>query len=105
VTVDGDTFILYNSNMGRDSTYVTGSRHRDNGHFFINQKEIDFLVNPTGDNVLHDVRLSKLAELMRREQHSSLAIESLTKNQLAEFEIDQPLVEINHHYDNVIEWI
>jgi ATP-dependent exoDNAse (exonuclease V) alpha subunit len=94
VTVDGDTFVLYNSNMGRASTYVAGSRHRDNCHFFVNQKDIDFLVSPTRDNVSQENRLSKLAERMRREQCSSLAIERLTEEQLVEFDIGQPLAEI-----------
>jgi conjugative relaxase-like TrwC/TraI family protein len=81
ITVDGDTFVLYNANMDRANTYVAGSRHKDVCHWFLNAKEIDISAKPNGDIVTHDERLLEVSKLMKREQRSSLAIEHLSVTQ------------------------
>jgi conjugative relaxase-like TrwC/TraI family protein len=78
ITIDGDTFVLYNNHMDRANTYVAGSRHKDNCHWFFNSKEIDLLAKPNNEMVTHDERLQEVAKLMKREQRSTLAIEQLT---------------------------
>ncbi|QYJ89671.1 MobF family relaxase [Shewanella halotolerans] len=40
LTIDGDTFIYYTSGMDRANSYVAGSRHKDNSHWFFNSKEL-----------------------------------------------------------------
>ena len=40
-TVDGDTFVLYTTAMDRAASYVAGSRHKDNCHWFVNDQELD----------------------------------------------------------------
>ncbi|MCG9729597.1 relaxase domain-containing protein [Shewanella sp. Isolate13] len=41
LTIDGDTFIYYTSGMDRANSYVAGSRHKDNSHWFFSTKELD----------------------------------------------------------------
>ena len=81
ITVDGDTFVLYNAHMDRANTYVSGSRHKDNCHWFFNIKEIDLLAKPSGEIVCHKERLLEISKLMKREQRSTLAIEHLLNMQ------------------------
>jgi ATP-dependent exoDNAse (exonuclease V) alpha subunit len=93
ITVDGDVFILYNKYMDRANSYVAGSRHKDNCHWFIDQKEIDSLISPAIDPILDSDRLVKLAECMGRERSSQLAVEYLNERELV---IDQAKPEISH---------
>jgi conjugative relaxase-like TrwC/TraI family protein len=96
VTVDGDTFILYNTYMDRANSYVAGSRHKDNSHWFINNKEIDALVSVEGGTVSAEQRIAILAEQMSREQLSTLAIEHLTEKQRQQYLFSQPAAERGH---------
>jgi conjugative relaxase-like TrwC/TraI family protein len=100
VTVDGDTFILYNAHMDRANCYVAGSRHKDNSHWFINNKEIDALTSPDGGKISAEQRIAILAEQMSREQLSTLAIEHLTDKQRLQYLIAQPTAELTHVNDN-----
>jgi conjugative relaxase-like TrwC/TraI family protein len=96
VTVDGDTFILFNNHMCRKNSYVAGSRHKDNSHWFINNKEIDALISPDGGQISAEQRIAMLAELMSREQPSTLAIEHLSSEQQQKYLYSQPMVELSH---------
>jgi conjugative relaxase-like TrwC/TraI family protein len=95
ITIDSDTFVLYNANMDRANTYVAGSRSKDNCHWFINAKEVDTLALPNDAEVSNESRLRALATLMSREQPSNLAVERLTDEQ-HELYFGQPLAEICH---------
>ena len=89
LTVDGDVFVFYNSGMDRSNTYVAGSRHKDNCHWFVNNKEIDELASIDNKSLKEDEkRLKILAKLMASENRKKLAIEYL-KN-------EQPVVEKSH---------
>lgn len=85
VTVDGDTFILYNQSMDRANCYVAGSRHKDNSHFFINKNDINHLYLTTNETS-NDIE--RLASLMSRVSKSDLAMDLLSQNQLSELEAD-----------------
>lgn len=96
VTVDGDTFILYNAHMDRANSYVAGSRHKDNSHWFVNNKEMDALISPDGGQISSEQRIGKLAEQMSREQPSTLAVEHLTEKQKQKYLFPQPTAELCH---------
>lgn len=40
LTVDGDSFILWDASMHRSSTYVAGSRHKERSHCYFNEAQI-----------------------------------------------------------------
>ncbi|EHH1282627.1 relaxase domain-containing protein [Vibrio parahaemolyticus] len=75
ITVNGDTLILYNSGMGRESTYVSGSRHRNNCYFFLNVMDIeDALITKESSR---DFQLKMFSSFMNQERKSMLAISHL----------------------------
>lgn len=83
MTVDGDVFIYYTTGMDRAASYVAGSRHKDNCHWFVNGEELDAF-NGTKDMGLQDVakaqqaRLATLARCMSTNKEKLLASEYLT---------------------------
>ncbi|KOY36928.1 MobF family relaxase [Vibrio parahaemolyticus] len=84
ITVNGSTFILYNSHMGREATYVAGSRHKDHSHFFMNSKDVDFSIEC--DRITEKMRLDLFAQYMSRESKSRLAIEYWSSNHREQYE-------------------
>lgn len=70
-TVDGDTFILHNPyQMNRASSYVAGSRHKDNSHFFVNSEAIEAEVSlKENEHFSPSKRLETLSEMMGRDDH------------------------------------
>lgn len=40
LTVDGDSFILWDASMHRSSTYVAGSRHKEKSHWYFNEAQL-----------------------------------------------------------------
>ncbi|MGF1810235.1 MobF family relaxase [Vibrio alginolyticus] len=98
ITVNGDCFVLYNANMGREYSYVAGSRHKDNCHWFVTENEI--VTQPNLSNT-HE-KITALAELMNREQPSKLAIEYFSTRQYQQYGISQPLAELNRVREAVI---
>lgn len=76
LTVDGDTFILYDTSLDRDDTYVAGSRHRDKANWYVN---VDQLM--AGKDVIADVLNSEqlylelLEHSMQEERKARLAHE------------------------------
>jgi len=65
--------------MGRANSYVAGSRHKDNSHFFINSNEIRQL---NFDSNIPISDLEKLGRLMSRSNKSSLAVDQLISKQV-----------------------
>ncbi|WP_421131756.1 hypothetical protein [Alteromonas sp. A079] len=78
-TIDGDTLVLYTTAMDRAASYVAGSRHRENCHWFINAQELDAQPNITEKDKPPDMttRLKKLAHSMSIDKHKTMAIEYL----------------------------
>ena len=82
-TIDGDVFVYYTSNMDRSSTYVAGSRHKDNCHWFINREEIDALsgARDSGVKPSDGQRMKTLGHCMSINKKKSLAIEWLAEKE------------------------
>ena len=106
ITVD-TAFVLYNAHMDRANTYVAGSRHKDDCHWFFNSKEIELSAKPNGEMVTYDERLLELAKLMKREQRSTLAIEHLSYLQKKEYlsiltkeHLTHPIKDIDLDFNN-----
>jgi hypothetical protein len=80
--VDGDTFVLYTTGMDRASSYVAGSRHKDNVHWFANNEELE-VSSVSKDNVKNeDQRIKVMARYMSSERKNSLAIEYLPEEDI-----------------------
>jgi hypothetical protein len=86
MTVDGDVFVHYTTGMDRAASYVAGSRHKDNCHWFVNAEELD-AYNGTKDKGLKDAakieqaRLDTLKRCMSSNKHKLLASEYLHEQQ------------------------
>jgi ATP-dependent exoDNAse (exonuclease V) alpha subunit len=76
-TVDGDTFVLHHSMMDRASSYVAGSRHKKNCHWFVNRAAIDLVNEHQNDQE----RLVSLAKLMSRDQQPQLTLDYLQQQE------------------------
>jgi conjugative relaxase-like TrwC/TraI family protein len=77
-TIDGNVYVYWTSGMDRANSYVAGSRHKDNCHWFFNNKEIDmFLDKRSGEIDDLTSRIEMLAKAMSSERNTSLAIERL----------------------------
>lgn len=82
-TIDGDVFIYYTSGMDRSASYVAGSRHKDNCHWFVNREEIDALsgAKDSGLAVDDNKRLQVLSRCMSTNRIPYLAIEYLENSE------------------------
>ncbi|SHF84412.1 conjugative relaxase domain-containing protein, TrwC/TraI family [Marinomonas polaris DSM 16579] len=83
-TIDGDTFVYYTSGVDRSASYVAGSRHKDQCHWFINREELDWLSGSLEqDEYSNDsIRLATLAEQMSKNNKPIMAIEFLEEIKL-----------------------
>jgi ATP-dependent exoDNAse (exonuclease V) alpha subunit len=82
-TVDGDTFVLYNTAMDRAASYVAGSRHKDNCHWFVNGQELDAQSGQADKGQTPDMatRLKTLARCMSVNKHKTMACEYLAEQE------------------------
>jgi conjugative relaxase-like TrwC/TraI family protein len=76
-TIDGDTFLLYNSRMDRALSYVAGSRHKDKCHWFVNREEVESLASDRTNALQEEQIMSLMAKNMDIDRKNSLAIEYL----------------------------
>ncbi|MFT6989633.1 MAG: conjugative relaxase-like TrwC/TraI family protein [Paraglaciecola sp.] len=83
-TIDGDVFVYYTSGMDRSATYVAGSRHKDNCHWFVNNEELDALsgTKDKGIPATAQTRITALARCMSTKREKGLAIEYLAEKQV-----------------------
>jgi conjugative relaxase-like TrwC/TraI family protein len=81
-TINGDVFVYYTSGMDRSATYVAGSRHKNNCHWFINREEMDALMTPQDGSIeiTDQLRILTLADRMSTNRRNFLAIEYLQVN-------------------------
>ncbi len=81
LTVDGETFVYYNSTMDRANTYVACSRHKEKSTIFANEAELEEYIPashqhaPTKEKKL----MAAMAACMTQENRPKLAIEYITK--------------------------
>ncbi len=82
-TVHGDVFVYYTSGMDRSASYVAGSRHKEQCHWFVNREEIDALsgARDNGIKSSDNSRLKILARCMSTNKQKFLAIEYLSEQQ------------------------
>ena len=82
-TVDGDTFVLYTTAMDRAASYVAGSRHKDNCHWFVNGQELDAQSGQADKGQMPDMatRLKTLARCMSVNKHKAMTSEYLAEQQ------------------------
>ncbi|WP_159821539.1 MobF family relaxase [Colwellia sp. 20A7] len=80
ITVEGDSFILYSSGMDRANTYVAGSRHTDNCHWYFNKLETDVEIKETVKSSVDEQRINQVMRWMNSDNSQKLAIEYLQKN-------------------------
>lgn len=80
-TVDGDTFVLYTTGMDRAASYVAGSRHKDNCHWFVNGQELDALSGQKdrGEMATLKARIDVLSYSMSINKHKAMASEYIAE--------------------------
>ncbi|EHU4801455.1 relaxase domain-containing protein [Vibrio vulnificus] len=91
-TIDGNTFTLYSGRMGQRETYVALSRHKDESHIYVNIAEINERVNAYVKSIefTDELKLLALAELIKRDYHTSLAIETLEVTEITPYQTQNP---------------
>lgn len=82
-TIDGDTFVLYTTAMDRAASYVAGSRHKDQCHWFVNGKELDAQSGQADKGQTPDMatRLKTLARCMSINKHEAMASEYIAEQE------------------------
>ena len=80
-TVDGDTFLFYNSRMDRALSYVAGSRHKDNCHWFVNREEVESLVSDQSQVLEEEQIIELMSRNMDIDRKNSFALEYLEANE------------------------
>lgn len=77
-TIDGDVFIYWTNGMDRANSYVAGSRHKDNCHWFFNNQDIDLMAKSEGKlNGSISERIKIIAKTMSFDRRKIMAIEHL----------------------------
>jgi len=71
-TIDGDVFVYWTNGMDRANSYVAGSRHKDNCHWFFNNQEIRLLSD--------HYEMHSLAKAMSTDKKKKMAIEYIGNN-------------------------
>ncbi|WP_070968169.1 hypothetical protein [Vibrio sonorensis] len=67
--------------MDRANSYVAGSRHKDNCHWFFNSREIDLVSQHAEKTTITDeIRVQSIAQVMSSERRKSMALEYLNSN-------------------------
>lgn len=69
-TIDGDVFVYYSSGMDRANSYVAGSRHKNNCHWFANSGELNLNTSSQQE------KMASLANQMSSLKNQTLAIEN-----------------------------
>jgi ATP-dependent exoDNAse (exonuclease V) alpha subunit len=82
-TIDGDTFVLYTTSMDRAASYVAGSRHKDNCHWYVNGEELDAQSGQKdrGEAPTLEARLNTLSRCMSVKKHKVMASEYIDEQQ------------------------
>jgi len=75
-TIDGNVYVYWTSGMDRANSYVAGSRHKDNCHWFFNNKEIDMLTLNNVDQLNSEVsRTDSTSQIMSSDRKKLMALE------------------------------
>lgn len=92
-TIDGDTFVLYTTAMDRAASYVAGSRHKDQCHWFVNGQELVAQSGQADKGQKPDMgtRLKTLARCMSINKHKAMASEYIAERNALQ-EVDKQIV-------------
>lgn len=75
-TIDGDVFVYWTNGMDRANSYVAGSRHKDNCHWFFNSQGLDLMVNLENRlNINESERIKTIADIMSHDRRKYMATE------------------------------
>lgn len=77
-TIDGDVFVCWTNGMDRANSYVAGSRHKDNCHWFFNNQELSVL---SDHHEIDNIKI--LAKAMSTDNRKEMAIEHIENNDKA----------------------
>lgn len=77
-TIDGDVFVCWTNGMDRANSYVAGSRHKDNCHWFFNNQELSVL---SDHHEIDNIKI--LAKVMSTDKRKEMAIEHIENNDKA----------------------
>ncbi|MNY44185.1 hypothetical protein D3C86_1791900 [compost metagenome] len=81
--------------MDRANSYVAGSRHKDNCHWFFNNQELDSMTTLGGEsNYGACERIKSIAKVMSFDRRKSMAIEYIN-NYASENKKEKSMVELN----------
>jgi hypothetical protein len=69
--------------MDRANTYVAGSRHTENCHWYFNKLETDVEIKATAKNSVDEQRINQVMRWMNSDNSQKLAIEYLKNSPLA----------------------
>jgi conjugative relaxase-like TrwC/TraI family protein len=78
LTVNGDTFIAWSTSMGKASTYVAGSRHKEQSHWYFNRAEINEMKANKTESTL-DV-IARLSSIDKRAKLASSVLSDTRRN-------------------------
>ena len=85
LTVDGDSFILWDASMHRSSTYVAGSRHKEKSHWYFNEAQLTEI--ETGrrvpnlnlvSSIASDIKQKKLATELKAQSNEKSPVQNTT---------------------------
>jgi conjugative relaxase-like TrwC/TraI family protein len=79
MTINGDVFVYYTSQMDRANTYVACSRHKDRSHIFINDEEVELLTSENG--LSEQQKFLAISQAMNQDNQQQLATELLNQKQ------------------------
>ena len=75
-TIDGNVYVYWTSGMDRANSYVAGSRHKENCHWFFNNKEIDMITANNANQVISDDnRINSVSLVMSSDKKKLMALE------------------------------
>ena len=80
LTVNGDTFIAWSASMGKASTYVAGSRHKEQSHWYFNKAEINEMKANETESTL-DV-IARLSSIDKKAKLASSVLSDTRRNMI-----------------------
>jgi conjugative relaxase-like TrwC/TraI family protein len=84
-TIDGNVYVYWTSGMDRANSYVAGSRHKDDCHWFFNKKEISLLESSNPNQNVNDGLINTvdvISKIMSTCRSKAMALEYLKESTL-----------------------
>lgn len=82
ITIDGDVFVCWTNGMDRANSYVAGSRHKDNCHWFFNNQEVDTMTVQHNElNNKEVARINAIAKVMSFDLRKNMAMDYISNDE------------------------